>query len=199
MPDHLGLPHAPGGTAARALAFALGGGALAAGLHHATTDSSVSWQALAVAVVVLATCARRVLRSGATGGSALALAAVQALLPVWLEFTDTEIPARALDDHLRLPSALHHDLPAMAALNFLLALALVHVFRCASDLPERLSYAVAAAAHRCWDHVLHAVGLILGMTGAAPPGPPRPPLPAVALPRPCALTVLLHRVQPCAP
>ncbi|GAA2386538.1 hypothetical protein [Streptomyces coeruleofuscus] len=128
-----------------------------------------------------------------------ALAAVQALLPLWLEFTDSDIAAPVLDDHVRLPSAIHHNALAMVALNFVAALALTHAFRSASDLPARLMYAVAATAHRWWDCLLYVIGLVLRLTGMAPQQPPRPPLPAVALPRSCALTVLMHRVQPCAP
>ncbi|MCH6161477.1 hypothetical protein [Streptomyces marispadix] len=130
---------------------------------------------------------------------AFALALVQALMPAWLEITGTQIPPAALDDHLRLPAAVHHDLLAMSALNFMAALALIHALSAASDLPARLSCAVAATAHRCRDRLLHIIGLTLGLSGALPLQPPRPPLPAVVYPRPPALTGLLHRVQPCAP
>jgi lysylphosphatidylglycerol synthetase-like protein (DUF2156 family) len=197
MLAHLELDHTARGTAARAAGLALAAVLLAAGLHHTTTDSSLSWPALAIAAAVLAVCAYPVLRTGASRGSALVLAAVQALLPAWLELTDTEIPAPALDDHLRLPPAWHHNPLAMAALNFLATLALVYVFRSASGLPARLSY--AATARRTWDRLLYVIGLVLRLTGTPHPRPPRPPLPVVALPRPCALTVLLHRAQPCAP
>ncbi|QEV29403.1 hypothetical protein CP976_38365 [Streptomyces coeruleorubidus] len=199
MSAHHALVRTAGGTAARAVGFAVAGVALAAGLHHATTDSSMSWRALVLAVVVLAGCAGPVLRAGANGRSMFALAAVQALLPLWLEFTDSDIAAPALDGHVRLPSAIHHNALAMVALNLVAALALTHAFRSASDLPARLTYAVAATAHRWWDCLLYVIGLVLRLTGMAPPQPPRPPLPPVALPRPRALTVLLHRVQPCAP
>ncbi|MBA4864271.1 hypothetical protein H1V43_23525 [Streptomyces sp. PSKA54] len=199
MSAHFELDRTVSGTAARAVGLALAAVILAAGLHHATTDSYLSWPALALAAVVLTACAYPVLRTGAGRRSVLALAAVQALLPAWLEFTDTEIPAPALDDHLRLPSAWHHNPLAMAVLNFLAALALVYVFRSASGLPARLSYAVAATARRAWDRLLYVIGLVLRLTGTPLPRPPRPPLPAVALPRPRALTVLLYRVQPCAP
>ncbi|MFI6008684.1 hypothetical protein ACIBAG_07610 [Streptomyces sp. NPDC051243] len=188
------------GTAARAVGFALAAVLLAAGLHHAATDSSLSWPALGIAAIVLAACAYPALRTGADRASALALAAVQAFLPAWLEFTDTEIPAPALDDHLRMPSAWHHNPLAMAALNFLAALALIHLFRSASGLPARLSYAVAATTRRWWDRLLYVIGLVLRLTRTtALSQPPWSPLPAAALPRPHALTVLLYRAQPCAP
>ncbi|WP_330308453.1 MULTISPECIES: hypothetical protein [unclassified Streptomyces] len=199
MSAHLDLDRTAGHTAARAIGLALAAVILAAGLHHTTTDSSLSWPALAIAAAVLAACAYPVLRTGASRRNTLVLGAAQALLPAWLEITDTEIPAPALDDHLRLPAAWHHNPFAMAALNFLAALALVYVFRSASGLPARLSYAVAATARRAWDRLLHVIGLVLRLTGTLLPRPPRPPLPAVALPRPRALTVLLYRVQPCAP
>lgn len=172
---------------------------LAAGLHHATTDSAVSWPALAFAAMVLAVCAYPVLRVGAPRLSALALAAVQALLPTWLELTGSEIPAAALYEHLRLPPAWHHNALAMAALNFLAALALVYVFRSASGLPARLSHVVAATARCWWMRLLHVIGLVLRLTGTPMPRPPRPPLLVVALPQPRSLTALLHRAQPCAP
>ncbi|WP_328747320.1 hypothetical protein OHT57_17350 [Streptomyces sp. NBC_00285] len=200
MLAHLEPDHSTGGTAARAVGLALAAVVLAAGLHHATTDSSLSWPALGLATAVLAVCAYPVLRAGARSRrSVLALAAVQALLPAWLELTDTDIPTPALDDHLRLPSAWHHNPLMMAALNFLAALALVYVFRGATGLPVRLSYAVAATGRRAWDRLLHVIGLVLRLTGTPLARPPRPPLPVVALPQPRALTVLLYRVQPCAP
>jgi len=199
MPGFFALDRTASGTAVRAVGLALASVLLAAGLHHATTDSSLSWPALGLAAAVLAVCAYPVLRADATRGSALALAAVQALLPAWLAFTDTAIPTPALDGHLRLPSAWHHNPPAMAALNFLAALALVHVFRSVSGLPARLSYAVAATTRRWWDRLLYVIGLVLRLTGAPVPRPPRPPVPAEVLPQPRSLTVLLDRVQPCAP
>src|SRR5207249_7467392 len=53
-PDMLAdlVPDRTGSTAARAVGLAVIGVGLAAGLHHATTDSSLSWPALALAVVV---------------------------------------------------------------------------------------------------------------------------------------------------
>lgn len=199
MSVHHPPTHAVGSTTARAVGLAVAGVALAAGLHHATTDSSLPWPALGLAVAVLAGCAYPVLRAGSDGRNAFALAAVQALLPLWLEFTDTEIPAPSLDDHLRLPAAVHHNPVVMAALNFLVALALTHVFRSATDLPARISYAGAATARCWWDRLLHVIGLVLRLDAAVLPRPGRPPLPAVTLPQPRALTVLLHRAQPCAP
>lgn len=193
------LDRTAGGTAARAVGHALAGVALAAGLHHATTDSTVSWPALLLAAAVLSVCAYPVLRAGASRTSTLALAAVQALLPAWLELTGDDIPAAALDGHLRLPSAWHHNPLAMATLNFLAALALIVFFRSVADLPARLSYAVAATANRWWDRLPYVIGLVLRLTGTPLPQPPRPHLPAMALPQPRALTLLLYRIQPCAP
>jgi hypothetical protein len=76
---------------------------------------------------------------------------------------------------------------------------LVHLFRSVSGLPARLSCAVAATVRRSWDRLLYVIGVVLRLTGTAPPQPPRPPLSSAALPRPRALTVLLYRAQPCAP
>jgi hypothetical protein len=199
MTGPIARAHAASGTAARALGLALAAVLLAAGLHHAATDASLSWPALGLAALVLTACAYPVLRTGADRGSALALAAVQALLPSWLEFTDTEIPAPVLDHHLRLPPAWHHNPLVMVALNFLAALVLVHLFRSVSGLPARLSCAVAATVRRSWDRLLYVISVVLRLTGTAPPQPPRPPLSSAALPRPRALTVLLYRAQPCAP
>lgn len=70
---------------------------------------SVHPRSLRSAAMVLAVCAYPVLRVGAPRLSGLALAAVQALLPTWLELTGTETPAAALDEHLRLPPAWHHN------------------------------------------------------------------------------------------
>ncbi|MHC5259450.1 hypothetical protein ACYSUO_16360 [Streptomyces sp. UC4497] len=189
------------GTAARALGHGVAAVGLAAGLHHATTDATLSWPALLAAVAVLAACAYPVLRAEAPHPrlGALALAAVQALLPTYLEWTGREIPTAALDDHLRLPPSWHHNTVAMAALNILVGLALTCFFRSASDLPTRLAYAIAAHTRCWWTSLLYAFGLVLRLTGTPAPQPPRPPLPTVALPRPRALTALLHRAQPCAP
>ncbi|WP_328828848.1 hypothetical protein OHT77_14755 [Streptomyces sp. NBC_00252] len=129
----------------------------------------------------------------------IALAAVQALLPLWLGLTDADVPASMLDDHRRLPSAWHHNTPARAALNFLAALALVWVFRSAANLRTTLSRSAAVSARRLWERLLYVIGLVLSLTGMPLPRRVRPPLPAVALPRLRALTVLLHRMQPCAP
>ncbi|NGO06660.1 hypothetical protein G5C60_03005 [Streptomyces sp. HC44] len=199
MPAHLIPDRIAGGTAARAVGYALAAIALAAGLHHATTDSKVSWPALALAAVVLAVCAYPVLRTGAPRSGVLALAAVQALLPAFLGSTGTEIPTTALDDHLRLPAVWHHNPLVMAALNVVAALTLAWFFHSASELPGRLSHAIAAPARRWWTHLLYVIGLALRLTGPPLTQPARPPLPAVALPRPHALTGLLYRAQPCAP
>ncbi|MFE7979747.1 hypothetical protein [Streptomyces shenzhenensis] len=199
MPGSLTFDRSASGSAARAVDFALAAVLLAAGLHHATTDASLSWPALVAAAVALSSCAYPILRAGASRGGVLGLATAQTLLPAWLELTDAEIPPAALDDHLRLPSAVHHNPLAMAALNFLAALVLAHLLRGASGLPACLSYAVAATARRWWDQLLRIFGLVLRLTRAAMPLPPRLPLPTVALPRPRALVVLLHRAQPCAP
>ncbi|CAM5704438.1 hypothetical protein SALBM135S_07617 [Streptomyces alboniger] len=140
------------------------------------------------------------MRCGAARASTLAVTAVQGLLPGWLELTGTHIPAARLDDHYRLPAAWHHNPLAMAAWNFLVGLALVLLFRSATNLPARLAYAAAGTTRRWWTRLLHVIGLVLHGTVEPLPGPPQPPpRPAVALPRPHALVVLLHRAQPCAP
>ncbi|WP_326682061.1 hypothetical protein [Streptomyces sp. NBC_01237] len=189
------------GTAALALGHALVAAGLGAGLHHATTDSTVSWPPLLAAVAVLAACAYPVLRAGASRPrqGAFALAAVQALLPAYLEWTGREIPATALDDHRRFPASWHHNTLAMAVLNFVVALALVCFLRSASNLPTRLAYALVALARRWRICLLYAAGLALRLTGIPAPRSAMPPQPAAALPRPRALTVLLYRAQPCAP
>ncbi|MGC9544653.1 hypothetical protein [Streptomyces sp. UG1] len=100
---------------------------------------------------------------------------------------------------MRLPSAWHHNTLVMAALNFLAGLALVCFFRSASDLPGRLSHAVAGAVRGWWTWLLYVIGLVLRLAGVPLPRSAHPPLPRATLPRPHALTVLLHRAQPCAP
>lgn len=197
---HRSDQHPPAsGAAVRAIALALVGTALAAGLHHATTDSAASWPALFTAAAVLAACAYPAMRSGAPRASALALTAVQALLPGWLQVTGADIPAARLDDHLRLPAAWHHNPLAMAALNLLAGLALFLLFRSTANLPATLSYAAASTARRWWTRLLYVISLVLHRADEPLPKPRRTPRPAVALPRPHALVALLHRAQPCAP
>ncbi|MEU9069878.1 MULTISPECIES: hypothetical protein [Streptomyces] len=177
----------------------MAGTALAAGLHHATTDSAASWPAVGVAAVVLGGCAFPAVRSGAPRAGTIALATMQALLPGWLALTGTHVPAARLDGHLRLPAAWHHQPLAMTALNLLAGLALVLLLRSTADLPARLAYAAAGAAHRWWTRLPYAVRLLTRRTDATLPKPRRAPRPAVTLPRPRALVVLFHRAQPCAP
>ncbi|MFJ9011687.1 hypothetical protein [Streptomyces canus] len=199
MSAFLAFDRSAGGIAARAVGHAGAGSALAAGLNHATTDSAVSWPALAVAALVLAVSAYPVLRAGASRWSGVALAAVQALLAAWLGLTSTDKSAAAIDGHLRLPSAWHHNGLAMAALNFLAAYALVCLLRSAGDLPVRLSHAVAATTRRWFARILQIIGLVPHRADQSSEAPQRA-LSATAIPsRPHSLTVLLYRVQPCGP
>ncbi|WP_369142569.1 hypothetical protein [Streptomyces sp. R44] len=188
-----------GGAAVRAIVLALAGTALAAGPHHATTDSAVSRPAPLVAAVALGACAYPALRSEARRASTVAVTAAQALLPGWLQLTGAEVPAARLDDHPRLPAAWHHQPPAMAALNLLAGLALILLVRGSAGLPARPTYAAAGTARHWWTYVPYAISLIVRRTDVPLPMPRRIPRPAVALPRPHALVALLHRAQPCAP
>ncbi|MEV2256974.1 hypothetical protein AB0I94_41640 [Streptomyces sp. NPDC050147] len=175
------------------------GTALAAALHHATTDSAVSWPALLTAAAVLAACAYPAVRYEAFRASALAVAAVPASLPGWLELTGTGMPAARLDEHLRLPATWHHNPPAMAALHLFAGLALVLLLRRTANLPALLAYAAAGTARRWWTHLQYVISLTLHRKNEPLPKPRRAPRPTAALPRPQALVVLLHRAQPCAP
>ncbi|MEW1926280.1 hypothetical protein [Streptomyces sp. NPDC088360] len=157
-------PHASG-AAVRAIALALAGAALVAGLHLATTDYAI----------------------------------LQTLLLGWLEPTGAVMPAARLDDHLRLPAAWHHNPLAMAVLNLLAGLALFLLFRSTANLPVLLSYAAAGTVRRWWARLLYVISLVLHRADRPLPEPRRTPRPAVTLPRPHALVVLLHRAQPCAP
>ncbi|MFF0474931.1 hypothetical protein [Streptomyces sp. NPDC004284] len=199
--DHpLPAEHPPAsGAAVRAVVLALAGTALAAGLRHATTGSAASWPALLVAAAVLTACAHPAIRPEASRASTLALTAAQALLPGWLEPAGTDTPAARLDGHLRLPPAWHHQPVAMAALNLLVGLALILLLRGTADLPARLAHAAAGTARCCWTRLPYVIGLVRRRTAEPLPAPVRTPRPAVALPRPHALMVLLHRAQPCAP
>ncbi|MGW1511090.1 hypothetical protein [Streptomyces sp. NPDC002394] len=187
------------GAAVRAIVLALVGTMLAAGLHHATTDSAVSWTALLIAAVVLAVCVYPALRSEAPRAGAVVLSAAQALLPGWLRLTGTEVPAARLDGHLRLPTAWHHQPLAMGVLNLLAGFALILLVRGTTGLPARLTYAAAGSARHWWTYVSYVVSLVLRRAAEPLPRPRRAPRSGDALPRPHALTILLHRAQPCAP
>ncbi|MFG3257545.1 hypothetical protein [Streptomyces sp. NPDC048172] len=67
-------------------------------------------------------------------------------------------------------------------------------------LPTRLSLAVAATARRWREHLFVALGLASrALTTPAPPATGSPPPSPTTLPPAHSLTVLLDRVQPCAP
>ncbi|MET8540654.1 hypothetical protein ABZW03_08370 [Kitasatospora sp. NPDC004799] len=188
------------GTAVRALGHALGGSALAGGLHHALTDSAISWPALTLAAAVLTVAAYAVLRAGTPRWSILGLAGVQAFLPAWLGLTDTDLPTAASDGHRHLPSAWHHNTVVMAAMHFLAALALAALFRGAGELPARLSVVFTATARRWRDYLLIALGPAWrALSTPAPPVAGPALVPSTAPPQAHSLTVLLDRVQPCAP
>ncbi|WP_086830889.1 hypothetical protein [Streptomyces sp. NRRL B-24572] len=87
----------------------------------------------------------------------------------------------------------------MAALNLLVGHALILLLRNTADLPARLAYAAAGTARRWWTRLPYAVRLLTRRADAPPPKTRTAPRPAVTLPRPRALSVLLHRAQPCAP
>ncbi|MEU2233344.1 hypothetical protein [Streptomyces vietnamensis] len=87
----------------------------------------------------------------------------------------------------------------MAALNLLVGHALILLLRNTADPPARLAYAAAGTARRWWTRLPYAVRLLTRRADAPPPKTRTAPRPAVTLPRPRALSVLLHRAQPCAP
>ncbi|WP_157882440.1 hypothetical protein [Streptomyces silvensis] len=163
------------------------------------TESAISWPALSCAAAVLSITAYAVLRGARPRWSILALAGAQALLPAWLEFTDTDLPAAAAEGHFQLPSVWHHNTVAMGAVNFLAALALTAHFHRASELPVRLSLVLAVTARRWRGYLLVALRLALRVLAAFAPPVTGPPPARTALPPTCSLTVLLDRVQPCAP
>ncbi|CAM5704368.1 hypothetical protein SALBM135S_07614 [Streptomyces alboniger] len=186
-------------TSARALGHALAGTGLAAGLHHVTTDSTVSRWATMVAVAVLTSCMYCILRADRLRAGSVALAAPQSLLPLWLGLTDTHVPTAGLDGHARLPSVWHHNTVAIAVLNCLAALALAWVVCSAAGARDGLVHGVADWACRWWQHLRHLIGLVLHLVRAPRSAPDRPLPPETALPHPCFRSVLLHRLQPSGP
>ncbi|MFF5757463.1 hypothetical protein [Streptomyces longwoodensis] len=181
--------------AVRAAVFAVLGSALAAGLHHATGDSPVS-----VSAVVLAACALFLASLAAfvycsPRVTAVLLAAAQAALPAWLNATE---PQATSDGHYRLPPAWHHGGPAMAALNFVLALALAWLLRSACELPARLVNTCLAPARQWLLRLAYALtpGLPLAH-GTLPPGIQSQS--SDAPPPPAAFLVLRHQRVPCGP
>ncbi|MET9103684.1 hypothetical protein [Streptomyces antibioticus] len=183
------------GSAVRAAAVAVLGSALAAGLHHATGDSPVSGQAVALAAsglfagtfVAFTVCSART--------TVVLLAVAQAILPVWLNTTE---PPAVSDGHYRLPPTWHHSGPAMAALNLAVAMALTWLLRSACALPARLVSACLEPVHRRLLRLVVFLGLLLPLPYDAVASRPWARAPDTPLSL-FACLALRHQRVPCGP
>lgn len=183
------------GSAVRAAVVAVLGSALAAGLHHATGDSSVSGQAVALAASVLFVGAFVAFAVCSPRTTAVLLAAAQAILPVWLNTTE---PLAVSDGHYRLPTTWHHSGPAMAALNLTVAMALTWLLSSACELPARLVNACLTPARQWLLRLAGFLGLPLPLPCEAVSSRPRGRAPDIPLP-PVASLTLRHQRVPCGP
>ncbi|MFE2938824.1 hypothetical protein ACFXKG_07120 [Streptomyces sp. NPDC059255] len=183
------------GSAARAAAFTALTSATAAGLHHATADSPVSWPSLALAALVMFAGAAPAFHFGTPRAVVAVVVLVQAVLPTWLNATETAVTR---DGHHRLPPVWHHSSPAMAALNLTAGLALAWLLHSACALPSQLFHAWTEPA-RQWA-VRLAKALSVQLPQPYEPSTPHPGLLAPpALSSQTAHLTLRHQRVPCGP
>ncbi|MFE1961482.1 hypothetical protein [Streptomyces sp. NPDC059479] len=183
------------GSAARAATFTVLSSAVAAGLHHATADSPVSWPSLALAAAVMFFSTLPAFHFGTRRTAVGAVIVVQAALPTWLNATESAV---LQDGHHRLPPVWHHSSPAMAVLNLAAGLALTWLLHSAYALPSQLFHACTEPARQWAARLVKALSLQL----------PQPyetvePHPGLLSPRTLssqtACLTLRHQRVPCGP
>ncbi|MFE4173825.1 hypothetical protein ACFRR7_17515 [Streptomyces sp. NPDC056909] len=146
------------GSAGHAATFTVLSSAVAAGLHHATADSPVSWPSLALAAAVMFFSALPAFHFGTRRTAVGAVVVVQAALPTWLNATENAVPQ---DGHDRLPPVWHHSSPAMAVLNLAVGLALTWLLYSACALPSQLFDACTESARQWAARLVKALSLQL--------------------------------------
>ncbi|MFE4490961.1 hypothetical protein ACFRKD_00715 [Streptomyces niveus] len=183
------------GSAARAAVFSVLSSAVAAGLHHATADSPVSWPSLALAAAVMLFSGFAAFHFGTRSTALAVVVLVQTVLPTWFNATESAV---LTDGHHRLPPVWHHSGPAMGLLNLLAGLGLAWLLHSACALPSQLCQAGADSARRWATRLARAVSLQLPR-----PAEPSQPHPALFAPRPLSSQTthltLRHQRVPCGP
>lgn len=188
-------PRTVPGAAVRAGLFTTCSSAIAAGLHHATADSAVSWQGLALAAAVMFLGAVPAFLLGSPRAVMAVVIMVQAALPTWLNGVESAVTP---DGHHQLPPVWHHNSPLMALLNIAAALALAWFLNGACALPAQLVHACTAPARQF-------AALLAKLLGLMVPQPYESLVPARqvfvlrALSSQTAHLTLRHQRVPCGP
>ncbi|MEV8128685.1 hypothetical protein AB0P07_32330 [Streptomyces sp. NPDC085944] len=188
-------PRTVPGAAARAGLFTVLSSAMAAGLHHATADSAVSWTGLALAAAVMFLGAVPTFLLGSPRGVLAVVLMVQAAMPSWLNGVESAVTP---DGHHRLPPAWHHNSPLMALLNIAAAMALAWFLNGACALPAQLVHACTAPA-RQFRALLAKLVRLLVPQAYEPPAPARHAFVLRALSSQTAHLTLRHQRVPCGP
>ncbi|MFI6893623.1 hypothetical protein ACIBM4_05875 [Streptomyces sp. NPDC050256] len=197
MHSFTAAPHTVPGAAARAGVFTVLSSAIAAGLHHATADSAVSWPGLALAAVGMFLGAVPAFLLGSPRAVMAIVIMVQAALPTWLNGVESAV---APGGHHQLPPVWHHSSPLMVLLNIAVALALAWLLNGARALSAQLLHTCAAPARQF-------TALLARLRTLFVPQPHAPPLPACrafalragALSFQTAHLTLRHQRVPCGP
>ncbi|MFG2525891.1 hypothetical protein [Streptomyces sp. NPDC048527] len=188
-------PRTVTGAAARAAVLTVCSSAMAAGLHHATADSAVSWPGLSLAAAVMFLGAVPAFLLGSPRTVLAVVIMVQAVLPTWLNGVESAVTP---DGHHQLPPVWHHNSPLMALLNIAAVMALAWLLNGAYALPAQLVHACTAPARQFTELLATLLGLLV-------PQPHEPAVPAHhvfvlrALSSQTAHLTLRHQRVPCGP
>lgn len=183
------------GAALRAGLFTVLSSAIAAGLHHATADSAVSWPGLALAAAVMFLGAVPAFLLGSPRAVAAVAVMVQAALPTWLNSVESAVTP---DGHHQLSPVWHHNSPLMALLNIAAAIGLAWFLNGACALPAQLVHACTAPGRQFTALLARLVALVVPQLYETHT-PARPVVVLRAVSSQTAYLTLRHQRVPCGP